>query len=221
MAEHEFSDYKPFKPAHGLKHRHFQTIFPTLFRKQLRPEIKIEHFELSDGDFVECYWHHPPIPASAKPIVILFHGLEGSFESPYIQGIMNALNKAGFSSVLMHFRGCSGKMNRLPRSYHSGDTADAKEWIKSLQQRYPNNPLFSIGFSLGGNMLLKLLGEWGQSPLQSSPFCAAVSVSAPLQLEICSHRMNRGFSRFYQYLLLKALKCSLLKKYKKHGNYSA
>lgn len=213
--DHDLSNHEPFQPAYGLKHRHFQTIFPALFRRQARPVIEIEHFELNDDDFVECYWHHSPPKEhkeNQKPIVILFHGLEGSFESSYIQGMMNKLKKAGFNSVLMHFRGCSGKMNRLPRSYHSGDTADAKAWIESLQQRYPKSPLFAIGFSLGGNMLLKLLGEWGNS----SPLRAAVSVSAPLQLDVCARRMNQGFSRFYQYILLKALKHSLLRKYKKY-----
>jgi len=212
---HNVANYEAFEPAYGLRHRHFQTIFPAVFRKQARPEIEIERFELNDGDFVECYWHHlarNKLKESHSPVVILFHGLEGSFESPYIQGVMNTLNKQGFRVVLMHFRGCSGKMNRLPRSYHSGDTADAKLWIESVQRRYPESSLFAIGFSLGGNMLLKLLGEWGNL----SPLCAAVSVSAPLQLDVCARQMNRGFSRFYQYVLLKNLKLSLLKKYKIH-----
>lgn len=207
-----------FQPAYGLKWRHLQTILPIL-RKTPRPEIEIEQFELHDNDFVECYWHHPsskPLKDTQRPIVVLFHGLEGSFDSVYIQGIMNALDKQGFSSVLMHFRGCSGKLNRLPRSYHSGDTADARSFIESVKQRYPANKLFSIGFSLGGNMLLKLLGEWGQS----SPICAAVSVSAPLQLELCANHMNQGFSRLYQYALLKTLKTKLIKKYK-HFDMSA
>jgi uncharacterized protein len=129
---------------------------------------------------------------------------------------MHVLNKEGFNSVLMHFRGCSGKMNRLARSYHSGDTADAKAWITTLQRRYPDSALFSIGYSLGGNMLLKLLGEWGQA----SPLSAAVSVCAPLQLDLCADQMNQGFSRFYQQRLLKLLKQRLSDKYKKHDMQS-
>lgn len=204
--------HMPFQPASALKHRHIQTIFPGLFRSQPQPETTVEHFELSDGDFIECYWHKPcfnVLKESKRPIVVLFHGLAGSFASSYIQGMMNSLHRAGFCSVLMHFRGSSGKMNRLPRSYHSGDTADAKAWLESLQQRYPENPLFAIGYSLGGNMLLKLLGEWAES----TRLQAAVSVSAPLQLDICSRQMNQGFARFYQYILLKELKRSLLQKY--------
>ncbi len=200
----------PFEPAYGLSNRHLQTIIPALFRKRLKPAVDIECFELDDGDFVDCYWHHQPAENSTQAIVVLFHGLEGSFHSPYIQGMMSRLQQAGFSVVLMHFRGCSGKMNRLPRSYHSGDTADAKAWLETVRQRFPRSPLFALGFSLGGNMLLKLLAEWGRL----SVVHAAVSVCAPLQLDICARKMNQGFARLYQYRLLRELKQSLLRKYR-------
>jgi hypothetical protein len=153
---------KPFIPAYFLKNRHSQTCFPSWFRRQVEPKFEIEEFELDDGDFVECYWNSKPKIDEHKPIVILFHGLTGSFYSTYIQGIMNALEVAGFSSVLMHFRGCSGKPNRLPRSYHSGDTGDARAWIAYIAKNYPKNNLYAVGYSLGGNVLLKLLGEDAQ-----------------------------------------------------------
>lgn len=202
----------PFTPAFGLKNGHLQTIFSTLFRKQPQPEVEIETFEFDDGDFTECYWHHKPSTRSDTPIVVLFHGLQGSFRSSYIQGMMHALHHAGFSSVLMHFRGCSGKTNRLPRSYHSGDTGDATAWLNHLKKYYPNAPLFAMGYSLGGNMLLKLLGEQGSASLLK----AAVSISAPMQLDISTKRMGRGFSKLYQYHLLKDLKSTLLQKYNMH-----
>jgi predicted alpha/beta-fold hydrolase len=174
--------------------------------------VEIETFEFDDGDFTECYWHHRPSPGSSRPIVVLFHGLQGSFRSSYIQGMMHTLHKAGYSSVLMHFRGCSGRENRLPRSYHSGDTADALAWLTGLRTRYPKSALFAVGFSLGGNMLLKLLGEQGSD----SPLTAAVSISAPMQLEISAKRMERGFSRLYQNYLLRDLKRVLRRKYRSH-----
>ncbi|MEA3419770.1 MAG: hydrolase [Campylobacterota bacterium] len=209
---------KPFKPAIGLRNGHLQTLFPALFRKQTEPEVEIETFEFNDGDFTECYWHHKPPPESQIPIVTLFHGLQGSFRSPYIQGMMHALHKVGFSSVLMHFRGCTGKENRLPRSYHSGDTADAIAWLNHLKTYYPDTPLFAVGYSLGGNMLLKLLGEQGSDPSSKTLLLkAAVSISAPMQLEASAKRMDRGFSKLYQYHLLKDLKPALLKKYDKHN----
>jgi hypothetical protein len=198
-----------FQPSLLLKNKHLQTLYAPLFRKQTAPKVEIERFNLPDGDFVECYWHNEKSTDEQRSIVTLFHGLAGSFASPYIQGIMNALEKKGFASVLMHFRGCSGKENLLPRSYHSGDTADAKAWLEHLQEKYPNSALHAVGYSIGGNMLLKLLGEEGDESLLSS----AVSVSAPMDLDITAKAINRGFSKLYQAHLLKPLKQTLLKKY--------
>lgn len=173
--------------------------------------MEIETYTLDDGDFLECYWYNKqPITHSNTPIVILFHGLAGSYKSPYIQGAMKELQKNGFSTVVMHFRGCSGVENKLPRSYHSGETGDALSWIKDLKKRYPNSKLFGVGYSLGGNMLLKLLGE------NTNILEAAISVSAPIQLDICANKMDKGFSKFYQHILLKDLNNSLSKKFDKH-----
>jgi predicted alpha/beta-fold hydrolase len=207
---------KTFKPPFLLKNTHFQTIYPALFSKFKNLEIEVEKFKLSDKDFVECVWHNKPTKNSKKPIVTLFHGLAGGFNSPYIQRAMSTLGANGFSIVLMHFRGCGKEMNSLPKSYHSGETEDAKEWFKSLQKRYPSTPLFAIGYSLGGNMLLKLLGEVGND----SPLKACISISAPMQLEISADKMNHGFSKLYQYHLMKNLKRDLLIKYKMHDMQS-
>ena len=112
----------------------------------------------------------------------------------------------------MHFRGCSGKANLLGRSYHSGDSGDALEFITSLTKHYPNSKLFGLGYSLGANMLLKLLGE----KKEFSPLNGAVAISPPMQLDICADSMNRGFSKIYQKRLLKDLNESLDKKYDVH-----
>ncbi len=203
---------KLFQPAFGLSNKHIQTLYSSFFKKSPDLDFEIEEFELVDGDFVECYWYNKPSITTNKPLVVLFHGLAGSYKSPYIQTLMQKLDKDGFCSVLMHFRGCGAKINRLARSYHSGDTADALAWLEYLKHTYKQSKLFAIGYSLGGNMLLKLLGE-----LHKNSFLeAAVSVSAPLQLDICADKMNKGFSRFYQYILLKDLRNSLYKKYKTH-----
>lgn len=172
----------------------------------------MQKHSLSDGDFLECHWRNRPANNSTTPIIILFHGLAGSYKSPYVQGLMSESAKAGFASVLMHFRGCSGKENLLPRSYHSGESGDALSWINAVVKRYPNSKIFGVGYSLGGNMLLKLLGELGDK----SPLSAAVSVSAPLQLDTCADAMDRGFSKFYQRILLKNLNLSLERKFNKH-----
>jgi len=112
----------------------------------------------------------------------------------------------------MHFRSCSGVMNHLPRSYHSGETGDALYFIDSLKKRFPQSKLFAVGYSLGGNMLLKLLGEIAQN----SPLSGAVAVSAPMQLDICADFIDNGFSKVYQNHLVKDLKSSLVKKYSQH-----
>ena len=188
-----------------------QTLYAPLFRKQAKPQVAIETFELADGDVVECYWHKEK-PKDKRPIVILFHGLAGSFNSPYIQGVMRALDKQGFASVLMHFRGCAGKPNLLPRSYHSGDTGDAKAWIDHVHKNYPQNSLYAVGYSIGGNMLLKLLGE----EKEKTPLKAAVSVSAPMDLAVCAEVISKGFAKNYENYLLKPLCASLEKKFDSH-----
>ncbi len=165
---------------------------------------------------MECYWHKVPHHTTNTPIVVLFHGLTGSYESPYILGTIQELQKAGFSSVVMHFRGCSGVDNLLPRSYHSGDSKDADEYITHLKENYPDSKLFGVGYSLGANMLLKLLGE----KANKNYLHAAVAVSAPMRLEICANRMNHGFSRYYQHRLVKDLNMVVDRKYDKHDMQS-
>jgi hypothetical protein len=126
--------------------------------------------------------------------------------------MMAALDRNGFNSVVMHFRGCFNEPNRLARAYHSGETGDAKAFLAHLVKQYPGRKIGAVGYSLGGNMLLKLQGELGKA----TPLFAAVSVSAPIRLEQTADFMNRGLSRFYQKLLVDDLKNSLLQKFDRH-----
>src|SRR5439155_15928585 len=134
-----------------------------------RIAFRRERFELPDGDFVDVDW----TPRSAGPIVLLLHGLQGSSRSRYARGLARALDRAGWRCAVLHFRGCSGEPNRLARSYHSGETGDVAEIAARLKQREPATPLAAIGVSLGGNVLLKWLGETGAP----APLAAAVAVS--------------------------------------------
>lgn len=195
-----------------LHNPHVQTVLPRFHNRANSGQLILQELSLPDGDFIDLAWTAQPQADSRKPIVIIFHGLEGSAQSPYAQGLLRAVTAQGWQGVVMHYRGCSGRPNRLARSYHSGDTADARYFIEWLQQQYPAAPLAAVGYSLGGNMLLKLQAEWGkQSPLQ-----AAVSVSAPLQLASCSNRLQQGFSRLYQRHLLRSLKAKVLAKFAWH-----
>ena len=195
-----------FRPAFGLANSHLQTLLPYLFNNARDERFTEQTLELEDGDFLDLSWSGEPV--NGKPVVVVFHGLESSIDSHYAPKIMQSLKQHGWTSLLMHFRGCSGKPNRLARSYHSGETGDARYLLHWLRQQYPDSPLLAIGYSLGGNMLLKLLAEYGIN----SPLEAAVSVSAPIQLNLCADRMNHGLSRLYQWHLVKCLKQKIVDK---------
>ena len=122
------------------------------------------------------------------------------------------MNANGYSAVLMHFRGCAVKENLLARSYHSGDSGDAKEFIEHVHKLFPTSKLYAVGYSLGANMLLKLLGEQQASSLLDK----AVAISAPMQLDICANYINKGFAKYYQSILVKALNSRLYSKYDTH-----
>jgi uncharacterized protein len=205
------ADLCEFKPAWWLKNCHLQTIFAKYLAPKLNLALRPELFSLPDGDELMLHWGTVP-PNQQTPLVLLLHGLEGNYRSHYIRGTMNSLQQQGFACLLMHFRGCHGEANKLPRAYHSGDTADAGAVITMLQQRFPGIPLAAVGFSLGGNVLMKYCGEQAeQCPLQ-----AAVAVSAPLQLAASADRIDQGFSRNYQRYLLKRLKTTMRRKLIKH-----
>ena len=200
-----------FKAMRGFSHAHFQTILPSLLKGNYKPDFIHEVLELPDGDRLDLAWQHLPTEDD-RPIVVLFHGLEGSVYSPYAYKMMEGLDAQGFNAVVMHFRGCFKTPNRLARAYHSGETGDARFFLEQLHQQFPSRPLGAIGFSLGGNMLMKLQGEWGKASL----LFAAVSVSAPLKLEETADYINHGSSMFYQWYLMQSLRESLLQKFEAH-----
>lgn len=193
-----------YRPAWWLPHAHAQTIWASWVRKPPQIETKTEFLELDDGDFLDLRW----TLGNRGPIVILLHGLEGCIESNYIQGILAALHQKGWRGVLMHFRNCGYHPNRLPQSYHAGQTHDLAYLVNLLARREPQTPLAVIGYSLGGNVLLKCLGEYGSH----IPIQAAVAVSVPFELEKAMRRLEEGFSRLYHWYFLRLLRRSALRK---------
>lgn len=204
------SDYvDEFKPAFWLKNAHLQTIWPSLFKPQRSIHEQWERVELPDGDFIDLVWKGTVNKKLSRPIVILLHGLGGNLDSSYLKGLMKILSISGFKPVLMHFRGSSGVPNRLPRGYHSGETQDISYVVKQLQNKYPDTPIHAVGFSLGGNVLLKWLGETGES----NPLTSAVAISVPFVLETVADTFMKGFARVYQWKLLKQIKKETLIKF--------
>jgi predicted alpha/beta-fold hydrolase len=197
-----------FKPAWWLKNPHMQTIWPTLCRRAVKNiSLRRERFELPDGDFVDLDW----IGAGHGPIVVILHGFEGSVDSTYATGMLHAVEQNGWRGVLMNFRGCSGEPNRLPKSYHSGHTEDLDAVIKSIRVREPSTPVAAIGFSLGGNVLLKWLGE----TQKKNPLNAAIAISVPFELDKAADRICQGFSQFYQWYMLRCVQKRLEAKFQK------
>ena len=196
-----------FKPAWWLPGPHLQTLFPHIFRNRRPPPLRRERIELDDGDFLDMDWSAD----RDGPLVLLLHGLEGSVRSHYVTGLINSLSGCGFQVALLNFRGCSGEPNRLTRGYHSGETGDLDTILKLLTNRYPQRPVYVVGVSLGGNVLLKWLGE---NPAQTLVL-KAVAISVPFLLNTAALRLQRGFSRFYQAYLLHKLRTSTRNKAKR------
>ena len=187
-----------FKPAWWLNNAHLQTLYPALIRKTLSPELRRERLITPDNDFIDIDW----CGEGSQPLIILLHGLTGSSQSVYIKGLQHTLLQQGFRSVTLNFRGCSGELNYSARCYHSGETEDIHFLYQTLRQREPDTLFAAVGFSLGGKVLLKWLGEQGN---QLSLF-AAIAVSVPLVLSACATKLDGGFSRLYRKKLLDELK---------------
>lgn len=194
-----------FRPAWWLRGNHAQTLWPALFRRRRKLAIRWEKLELGDGDFLDLAWSGP----EDGPVVLFFHGLQGSIHSHYATGIMHLLNRCGFRVCLMHFRGCGREPNRLPISYHSGKTDDPQLLLEHVRDKYGQDPYAAVGVSLGGNVLLKWLGEQGdKSPLQR-----AVAISVPFQLDAAANRLESGLSRLYQRHLVNSLRSTYRRKF--------
>lgn len=196
-----------FKPAWWLPSPHLQTLWPALFKKRHALDLITEQLELDDGDFLDLCWSKK----SSDKIVLILHGLEGSLDSHYANGLIYQLEQAGFKPVFMYFRGCSGRINRLPRAYHSGETGDLSAVVKHIYKKEGVYPYGVVGHSLGGNALLKWLGETGDK----NPVKKAVAISVPFQLFDAAERLEMGISKIYRDHLLKSLRNTYLEKFAK------
>lgn len=189
---HAYGSSARFTPAWWLPGGHLQTLWNPFCRRAAELHRRRERLWLADGDFIDLDWHGPHDPEA--PLVLILHGLTGSSRSHYVLGLQSQLAALHRASVAINWRGCSGEPNLLPRAYHSGASDDLAEIIAHLQRCRPLAPLQAVGYSLGGNVLLKYLGETGAT----APLHKAVAVSVPYRLDQCADRIGLGFSRIYQ-----------------------
>ena len=198
----------PYRAPAWLPGGHLQTIYANLLIRVPPVVYRRERLELPDGDFLDFDWVDGQ-PGS--PVAVLIHSLEGSADSHYARDLMAHVGAQGWHGVVAHFRGCSGEDNRLPRAYFAGDSEDIERMLRHVKTRHPDVPLYAVGVSLGGNALLKWLGEAGESAKALVERAAAVS--APLDLTAAGHTLDRGFNRrVYTARFLFTLKAKALRK---------
>ncbi|WP_429498679.1 YheT family hydrolase [Robbsia andropogonis] len=211
------------RPPPWLLGGHAQTIIPSLCLPKAAVPYRRERWTTPDGDFIDLDWADgdAPIPLATsmpngsppaapsfkdkRPLLVLFHGLEGSSDSHYARALASAALRRGWRAVIPHFRSCSGEMNLAPRFYHSGDAAEI-DWILDRLAGVlpPGVPMHAAGVSLGGNALLRWLGEQGQSAHRRVR--AAAAISAPLDLAAGGHSLAQGFNQIYTRHFLQTLK---------------
>lgn len=183
-------------PPAWLPGGHLQTLLPAWWGRRLPSAVQWqrERWTTPDEDFVDVDWMGLDESApSGAPLVVLFHGLEGSSESHYAKALSRLLKHQGWGMAVVHFRGCSGELNRGPRAYHSGDVAEVQWMLERVRRIHAQRPVVAVGVSLGGNALMRWAGSLG--PEAARWLDAAVAVSAPLDLTACGEALGRGFNR--------------------------
>lgn len=211
--------YRPdrFRPAWWLPGAHAQTLGGRILRGRGRARYHRERWGTPDGDFLDLDFWVPatPLPED-RPRVLVLHGLEGCSESGYVRETCRRLAALGLRPVALNFRSRSGEPNRARRFYHSGETGDLAFVLERLRHRAGEARVGAVGYSLGGNVLLKYLGERGAAVRPE--VAAAVAVSVPYRLSASARSMERGMGRVYSRYFLRSLRRSLRRKAARRGH---
>lgn len=193
-----------YNPPLVLFNKHVETIFPSLFRQVELPEYQRERITTPDDDFLDLDW----LRQGSSKLVIISHGLEGNASRPYVKGMARAFYEKQFDVLAWNYRGCSEEMNRQARFYHSGATDDLGTVLRHAHHNY--DFVFLVGFSLGGNLTLKYLGEQGDQP--TSKLKGAVALSVPLDLHTSCLQISKPDNWVYSQRFLKSLKKKVARK---------
>jgi len=196
-----------YKPPVLFRNGHFSTIFSSKLRISPKVSQSRERIDLPDNDFIDLDWSHAT--KHSKELIVLLHGLEGNAQRTYIKGIASHLNKRGWDAVAVNFRGCSGEPNRLYKSYTAGASEDLEIVINHILEKDRYDKIMLNGFSLGGNLMLKYLGERSSIPKEIKK---AVAISTPLSLEHSLEELNKKHNVIYSKFFLLSLKKKLKEK---------
>ncbi len=201
-----------FKPAWWCRGRHFQTIYGGLFRSNPKLPLRRERLETPDGDFLNLDRLDGP---QNSPVLIVLHGLGSSANVPYIHSLLREAHEAGWRAIAINARGSNGELNRLKQMNHGGKTEDLDFVLSHLIKTEHPEKIYLVGYSLGGNIILKWLGEKGSLIPKEVKKAAAVSV--PYDLSRAAHNLDHGFNqKIYARLLLKRLRKQALEKEKQY-----
>lgn len=196
-----------FEPAWWVRGGHAQTLWGKFFRPRPPLPTRRERWETPDGDFLDM---HRLDARQGAPRLLFLHGLEGTIRSHYVSGFFAEARQRGWGADLLIFRGCGDEPNRGPRFYHSGETTDLSFAFDRIRAEHPDSPIFLAGVSLGGNVMLKFLGERGRTlPPQLK---AAAAISVPFDLERGCRHISEGFSKVYDRHFLRTLRQKALDK---------
>jgi len=202
-----------YKPSFFFRNGFVSTVYSGLARKVKGVDQERERILLKDGDFLDLDWSFSN--AKSNKLIILLHGLEGDAQRPYMIGSANLFNKNNVDAVCVNFRGCSGEENLKYHSYHSGETGDLEAVIQHIILTKQYSEIYIKGFSLGGNVLLKYLGERDNIPSQIK---AAIAISVPCFLEGSSLALHKFNNVLYHNRFKKHLKVKLKEKQKNFPN---
>ena len=217
------SGFRPaYRPAWWLPDPHTATLWGRVGRREpsllTDLPVTLEQWDTPDGDFVEVARLAPPAGAPEAPRLLLLHGLEGGTHSHYARALFREAQRRGWAADLMLFRSCGSAPNRLPRSYHSGETGDPLFALERITAAHPNAPVGMVGVSLGGNVLCKLFGEQGDR--LPATVVGGVAVSVPYDLARASRHIGRGFGAVYERAFLKSLIPKAMAKVARHPELS-
>ncbi len=197
-----------FKPLWVFRNSHLSTIYSGLIRR-IRIKQQRERIHLRDGDFLDLDWSYGS--SQSDKLIVLLHGMEGNGQRPYVSGVAQYFNAQSMDAVCVNFRSCSGENNNSYSSFHSGQTDDLDDVIKHLVSNYHYSSIFLKGISLGGNIVLKYLGE---TPKISPKIKAAMAVSVPIDLAGSSEMLHQFKNILFHIYFMIGLKLKLKQKHR-------